>query len=79
MDRASVASKFKQIVADYFQVDVKSLSDSSTFIEDLGAASLDNIEIVMETEAQFKIQTSEDEAGVIRTVGQAIDLILKKL
>lgn len=79
MDRVSIASKFKEIVAKYMEFGVETISDSSISFLDLGADSLDFVEILMETEKQFDIVTTRDEIESIKTVEEAIDLIVKKI
>ncbi|MEA9975668.1 MULTISPECIES: acyl carrier protein [unclassified Pseudomonas] len=79
MDRTSIASKFKEIVANYMELGMETISDSSISFLELGVDSLDSVEILMETEKQFDIVTTSDEIESIKTVEEAIDLIVKKI
>ena len=63
------------IVSDHFAYDKEKIKRSTTFIEDIGADSLDIVEFVMELEEEFDIQIPDDQAEKIKTVGEAIDYI----
>ena len=78
MDRDEVASKTKEIIADKLTIDLGTVSETSKIVDDLGADSLDAVEIMMAVEEQFSILLEDKEAENIKTVGQAIDLIFKK-
>lgn len=78
MDRADIASRTKKVIADHLAVDEGNVSEKSSFIKDLGADSIDLVELRMAVEEVFEIEITEDEALSIKTVGQAIDLILTK-
>lgn len=75
---ASVFDRLKSIIVDKLGVEESEVTKEANFSTDLGADSLDQIELVMETEKEFNIQIPDDEAENIQTVGQAFDLILKK-
>lgn len=74
---ASVAERVIDIVAEQLGVDKEKVSTQTNFISDLGADSLDTVELVMELEEEFDINIPDDAAEKIQTVGQAIDFIEK--
>ncbi len=74
---ASVPERVIDIVAEQLGVDKEKVTPSTNFISDLGADSLDTVELVMELEEEFDINIPDDAAEKIQTVGQAIDFIEK--
>lgn len=74
---SSVADRVKEIVAEQLGTPVEKLNDQTHFINDLGADSLDIVELVMELEEEFDINIPDDAAEKIQTLGQAIDFIEK--
>ena len=73
-----VASKVKKIVADHLGVDEAKVIEEASFIDDLGADSLDTVELVMAFEEEFDSEISDSEAEKILTVGDAIKFIENK-
>jgi len=71
----SVEERVIEIVASQLGVDKEKVSRDSSFVNDLGADSLDMVELVMELEEEFDIDIPEDSADKIETVGQAIDYL----
>ncbi|MBQ9438441.1 MAG: acyl carrier protein [Lachnospiraceae bacterium] len=67
--------KMKKIIADVMNVDVKEITTETTFVDDLGADSLDVFQIIMGIEEEFSIEIPTEKAEEIRTVGQALELI----
>jgi len=65
------------IVADQLSEDREKITPATSFVNDLGADSLDTVELVMELEDEFDIDIPDDAAEKIQTVGQAIDFIEK--
>ena len=76
MDSTEV--KVKKIVTDHLGIDESKISLDSKFIDDLGADSLDTVELVMAFEEQFGIEIPDDAAETILTVQNAVDFIDKK-
>jgi len=73
-----VSSKVKKMVADHLGVDEAKVTEESNFIDDLGADSLDTVELVMAFEEEFGSEISDNEAEKILTVGDAIKFIESK-
>ena len=73
-----VASKVRKIVADHLGVDEAKVTEEASFIDDLGADSLDTVELVMAFEEEFGSEISDNEAEKILTVGDAIKFIDNK-
>ena len=72
---SDIGSRVKAIIVDKLGVDDKEISMESSFTNDLGADSLDTVELIMEFEKEFNIAIPDDQAEKIATVGQAIDYI----
>ena len=73
-----VSNKVKKMVADHLGVDESKVTDEASFIDDLGADSLDTVELVMAFEEEFGSEISDSEAEKILTVGDAIKFIESK-
>jgi len=71
-------SKVKEIIAKELEVDVKQLQPEAKFIEDLGADSLDIVELVMALEEEFGIDIPDDEADKLKTVGDAMEYLKRQ-
>ncbi len=74
---STVFERVKKIVIDNLGVDESKVTENSNFIEDLGADSLDQVELVMAFEEEFGIEIPDDAAEKITTVQKAIDYIEK--
>ena len=74
---SDVATKIKAIIVDKLGVDEAEVTGSANFTNDLGADSLDTVELIMELEKEFDIQIPDDEAEGIATVGDAITFVEK--
>tara|TARA_Y100000385_G_scaffold32662_1_gene30660 strand:+ start:203 stop:439 length:237 start_codon:yes stop_codon:yes gene_type:complete len=72
---SDIAEKVKAIIVDNLGVDVAEVVDEASFTNDLGADSLDTVELIMEFEKEFDIQIPDDKAEAITTVGDAINFI----
>jgi acyl carrier protein len=70
-----IEARVKKIVADQLEVDGNSVSNEASFIEDLGADSLDTVELVMALEEEFNCEIPDEDAETITTVQGAIDYI----
>lgn len=73
-----IESKVKSIIIDKLGVDESEVVDAANFTNDLGADSLDTVELVMEFEKQFDISIPEDDSDKIATVGDAISYLKSK-
>jgi|TARA_B100000949_G_scaffold116968_1_gene103257 acyl carrier protein len=71
----SVEEKVKEIIVDQLGVDENQVVASASFIEDLGADSLDTVELVMALEEEFDVEISDEDAEKISKVQDAIDYI----
>ena len=74
----NIASKVKKMVADHLGIDEAKVVDEANFIDDLGADSLDTVELVMAFEEEFGSEISDSEAEKILTVGDAVKFIESK-
>ena len=72
---SDVATKIKAIIVDKLGVDEAEVTDSANFTNDLGADSLDTVELIMEFEKEFDIQIPDDKAENITTVKDAISFV----
>ena len=70
---ATVAERVKKIIVDKLGVDENEVSNEANFIQDLGADSLDTVELIMEFEKEFDVSIPDEQAEKIQTVGQAIE------
>ena len=70
-----IESKVKEIIVENLGVDVGTVTPQASFVNDLGADSLDTVELVMALEEEFDMEIPDEEAEKIQTVGQAIDYI----
>ena len=75
---ADVAAKVKEIILEQLGVTPEQVTPEASFIEDLGADSLDTVELVMALEEEFDIQIPDEEAEKITKVQQAVDYIVAK-
>lgn len=73
-----IADKVKKIVVEHLGVEESKVTSDASFIDDLGADSLDTVELVMAFEEAFSVEIPEDTAEKITTVSDAIDYISKQ-
>ncbi len=79
MSNASVEERVKKIVCDQMGTTADKINLGTSFINDLGADSLDTVELVMEFEDEFEISIPDEDAEKIQTVGAAVTYIQDKL
>ncbi|HJV36694.1 acyl carrier protein [Geomonas sp.] len=72
---ASIEKRIKEIVAEQLGVDEAQVTNEASFMDDLGADSLDTVELVMALEEEFEIEISDEDAEKIQSVQDAIDYI----
>jgi acyl carrier protein len=75
---SDIAESVKKIVVEHLGVDAAKVTDNASFIDDLGADSLDTVELVMAFEEEFGVEIPDDAAEKIVTVKDAIDYINQK-
>jgi acyl carrier protein len=74
---SDIADRVKKIVIEHLGVDGEKVIESASFIDDLGADSLDTVELVMAFEEEFGVEIPDDAAETILTVGDAINFLEK--
>jgi len=72
---SKVSERVKKAVADTLKIDVARVDDDSRFVEDLGAESIQSVELIAAFEEEFDIEMDEQAALGVKTVGSAIDFI----
>jgi len=75
MEHEEIYDKVKDVIVDQLNVDETDVSEDAAFVDDLGADSLDIVELVMALEEQFGISIPDEEAETIKTVGDAVKYI----
>ena len=75
----NIEARVKKIVAEQLGVAEADVKNESSFVEDLGADSLDNVELVMALEEEFDIEIPDEDAEKMTTVGAAIDYLEQKV
>ena len=76
---SEIAQKIKKIVVEHLGVEENKVTENASFIDDLGADSLDTVELVMAFEEEFDVEIPEEAAEKIATVKDAIDYIEKNM
>jgi acyl carrier protein len=74
----AIEDKVKEIIVDQLGVEAGQVKPEASFIDDLGADSLDTVELVMAFEEEFELEIPDEDAGKIKTVGDAITYIKSK-
>ena len=75
---SDIADRVKKIVVEHLNVEAEKVTENSSFIDDLGADSLDTVELVMAFEEEFNVEIPDDAAESIVTVGDAVKFIKEK-
>ncbi len=75
---SDIMNRVKKIVVEHLDVDENKVTEDASFIDDLGADSLDNVELVMAFEEEFDIEIPDDAAEHILKVGDAVKFIAEK-
>jgi acyl carrier protein len=78
-ERMDIAAKVKEIIVDKLGVDESEVQPNARFIEDLGADSLDSVELIMKFEEEFGIEIPDTDSEKIKSVQNAIDYITEHL
>ena len=78
MSEKSISEKVKDIIVEQLGVNPEQVTDTASFIEDLGADSLDTVELVMAFEEEFGVEVPDEDAEKLQTVGNVVDYIEKK-
>jgi len=76
---SDIAEKTKKMIIEQLMVSAEEVINGASFVEDLGADSLDTVELIMEFEDEFGIEISDEDAEKISTVGEAIGYLEKAL
>ena len=76
---SDITDRVKKIVVEHLNVDENKVSEEASFIDDLGADSLDTVELVMAFEEEFDIEIPDDAAETIQTFGDAVKFINDKI
>tara|TARA_Y100000758_G_C15695932_1_gene291386 strand:- start:245 stop:481 length:237 start_codon:yes stop_codon:yes gene_type:complete len=72
-------TRVKEIIIDKLGIEEGKITNDARFIEDLGADSLDTVELIMQFEEEFDIEISDEEAENLTTIGKSVDYINSKL
>ena len=75
---SDAAAKVREIIANELGVEIEKVTDEASFVEDLGADSLDTVELVMAFEEEFSIEIPDEDAEKMATVGDAIRYLSEK-
>jgi len=74
---SELSDRIKTIISEQLMVDLEEVTDEASFVDDLGADSLDTVELIMEFEDEFGIEISDEDAEKISSVGEAIGYLEK--
>ncbi len=75
---SDTADKVREIIADELGVELEKVTNDASFVEDLGADSLDTVELVMRFEEEFEVEIPDEDAEKMQTVGNAIEYLSKQ-
>lgn len=79
MEHEEIFDKVKEVIVDQLNVEEDDVTEDAAFVDDLGADSLDIVELVMALEEQFGISIPDEQAEKIKTVGDAVSFIVESL
>ncbi|HED04982.1 MAG TPA: acyl carrier protein [Candidatus Fraserbacteria bacterium] len=79
MTDTDVAQRVKAIIEEQLMVDGEEITEEASFVDDLGADSLDTVEMIMEIEDEFGIEIPDEDAEKMSTVGAAIEYVKQKM
>jgi acyl carrier protein len=79
MTREEILTKVKGVVSEKLNVGEDQVTADAKFVEDLGADSLDQVELIMALEDEFELKIPEEEAEKLTTIGSAVEFIVSKL
>ncbi len=79
MEEQEIAARVKKVVAEVLRVDPAGINDESRFVQDLGAESIQSLELVAAFEEEFDIEMDEDAGLKVQTVGKAVEFIREYL
>jgi len=79
MTDTDVAQRVKAIIEEQLMVDGEEITEDASFVDDLGADSLDTVEMIMEIEDEFGIEIPDEDAEKMGTVGAAIEYVKRKM
>ena len=79
MERDELLKKVRAIVADKLIISEEQVTETASFTEDLGADSLDTVELVMALEDEFQLDIPDEEAEKLTTVGKALDYVVGRV
>jgi len=75
----NIEAEVKKIIEEKLGVNAEQITDDASFIDDLGADSLDQVELVMDFEDKFEIDIPDEDAEKMRTVGEAVNYLKERL
>jgi len=78
-DTSKYYTRIKEIIIDKLGIEESKITNEARFIEDLGADSLDTVELIMQFEEEFDIEISDEDAESLTTVGTSVEYINNKL
>ncbi len=78
-DKETIEKKVKEMIVDSLGIDPEKITNESSFVDDLGADSLDTVELVMAFEEEFDVEIPDEDAEKLTTVGDAISYLEKSL
>jgi acyl carrier protein len=79
MDRQEIEERVRKVLAEQLSVDLEKVTPEARFEEDLDADSLDLVEAVLGLEEELSVEIPEEEMESVKTVGQAVDLVMTKI